>query len=351
MLLNHHERLNSREHNNFNLLRLLAAIGVIITHSYALLGKPEVDFLKQLTHGLISASKLGVYVFFVISGYLVTKSLERSASLGSFFKKRALRIFPALVVVVVLAAGVLGPLFTELSWQNYFTSFATYRYLGGVFLYFITYRLPGVFLHNPYPGAINGSLWTLPYEWTCYVLLVGLAPFIRKNNFKAVGAAALGAMALRTIFGRWQFWLVIPGISVDTRQLLLYLFVFLGGAVLAQAGARVPYRTWIAAVLLFVLLALVFVSKSLADYWLLLVLPYLLIWLAALPLPTKLQQFFVRADFSYGLYIYAFPVAQILIYYFNGFNPHTLAVATTLAALPFAIASWYLVERPALKLK
>ena len=98
--------LITRTSNNFNLLRLLAAFGVIITHSYTLLGFAEKDLLTKMTNGLLSFSRLGVYVFFVISGFLVANSLWNSKNTASFFWKRFLRIFPALFVVLFLKAAL-----------------------------------------------------------------------------------------------------------------------------------------------------------------------------------------------------------------------------------------------------
>lgn len=345
------ERLVSREHNNFNILRLLAAVGVIITHAYALLGLPQFDWLKRTSLGLISFSKLGVYVFFVISGFLVTRSLENSATIKSFFWKRFLRIFPAMVVVIGLAVFVLGPLVTEAPLGDYFTSLETYRYLGGSFLYFITYSLPGVFLNNPYPGAVNGSLWTLPYEWACYCLLACLAPLIRKRSFIWLAGIAAACMATRTLLGHYQVFLVVPFVSIDTRELLLFAFLFFWGAAAGYVASYIRYNFLAVCLALVALGGLLFFHKKLASYWLLIILPFITVWLAAIPLPAVIRRWFNQADFSYGMYIYAFPVAQLLVYSYRGFTVTTFALATIFATLPLAMLSWYLVEKPALALK
>ncbi len=344
------ERLRSRDNNIFNLLRLLAALGVIITHSYSFLGKPEHDLLFRLTNGLISFSRLGVYVFFIISGFLIAGSLENSKSLTSFFWKRFLRIFPALVVVVALAVLVLGPLVTNVSLATYFTSPATYRYLGGLVLYRLTYNLPGVFATNLYPHAVNGSLWTLPYEWTCYLVLAVCYPAIKKHRYVLIVLLAILCMVLRTVVGSLSIFPVVPVLHLDTRQFLLYAFLFLLGSVAQQTLELIPYKGYIVVVLM-LSLALVNGSK-LATYWLLIILPYVVLYLAAVQLPQKIRAFFNKADFSYGMYIYAFPVGQMLVHFFA---PHltttTLATITIIATLPLAAASWYCIERPALRFK
>lgn len=240
------ERLTSRDHNNFNLLRLCAAIGVVVTHSYALLGYPERDFLNRLTHGLVSFSQLGLYSFFVISGFLVYASLTRSSSVASFFSRRALRIFPALCTVIVLTVFILGPLATNLSLGAYATHPDTYRYLEGMLLYKFHYTLPGVFTQNPYPDAVNGSLWTLPHEWTCYVVLAGAYGLLKRYPRLMLAGATLGALAIRTLVGRYRVEQIIPFLNLDVRQLMLFGALFILGALAFELRATLPLKGWVA---------------------------------------------------------------------------------------------------------
>ena len=346
------DSLVTKGKNNFNLLRLLAALGVIITHAYALLGLPERDFVAIVTHGLLSFSRLGVYVFFVISGFLIAYSLSHSSSILNFFWKRLLRIFPALIVVLILTVFVVGPTITKAPLKTYFTQLGTYHYLlGGISLYDTQHQLLGVFTDNPHPG-VNGSLWTLPYEWTCYVLLACSLWFIKKRRAWVLGALILVSIALRVLIGHYQIGLVIDFLHLDSRQFLLFNTLFLLGALALEMRHTIKFR-WIGATVLAVgLVILSFYYKKLSFYWMLVAVPYITIWLASLPLTNRLGRWFNDQDFSYGFYIYAFPVSQILVAYFkNNLSVLTLAVFTTLLTFPLAFLSWHFIERPCLKFK
>jgi len=172
--------------NHFDVIRLIASILVVFSHSFNLshgkvLGK-QYEPLMQLSRGKITLGGIAVLVFFVISGFLITASFDKDKNLLSFFRKRCLRIYPGLIVVVILTAFVLGPLMTELPLWDYFKNPETYSYLLNN-IGFIRYQdfLPGVFQYNIVPNYINGSLWTLKYELLCYIstALLGYLGFLK----------------------------------------------------------------------------------------------------------------------------------------------------------------------------
>ena len=155
---------NSSNHrsNNFDLIRLIAAAMVVFAHSFILLeGKHDHEPIFAMTGGVTGAGQVGVDIFFVISGFLITKSFQNSISVSDYALKRLLRIFPALVVLLLITVFVFGPLVTSQSMLEYFSTPSTYSYLTNVRLLRLQYELPGVFTDNPYPRAVNGSLWTL----------------------------------------------------------------------------------------------------------------------------------------------------------------------------------------------
>ena len=156
-----------RRDNHLDLLRLIAASLVFYSHSFALLGRPSPRFLAWIDLGA-----LGVYIFFIVSGYLIAASWEQDPSLPRFFARRALRIFPGLWVCVLLTLFLLGPLLTTRGLPAYFTDWRTWRYLGNLGLY-TSYYLPGVFETVRYPNAVNGSIWTLPIEFLMYLVVAG----------------------------------------------------------------------------------------------------------------------------------------------------------------------------------
>ena len=121
--------------------------------------------------GVLPLGPLGVYIFFSISGYLIAQSWDRDSHALRFFIRRGLRIFPALIVVTILTVFVLGPAITTLPIWEYFKSNSTWGYFSNIILY-MSYALPGVFEHNTYPNAVNGSLWSLTTEFGMYMLLM-----------------------------------------------------------------------------------------------------------------------------------------------------------------------------------
>ena len=161
-------RLEARHANNLDFLRFLAAGLVIIGHCFAFLGIRR-DPLVELT-GYQGFSSLGVNFFFFISGMLITRSWLITPSPPAFWVKRCLRIFPGLVVAVLFCVLIVGPMATDLPMASYFSHRDTYRFLWNCLWPDRFFFLPGVFEHHP-NAAVNGSLWTLPYELCCYLIV------------------------------------------------------------------------------------------------------------------------------------------------------------------------------------
>lgn len=306
--------------NSFDLLRLLSAVAVILHHVGPLSGQPAL----RLAYTDFGA--LGVGAFFVISGYLVTPSLQRSATIGDYLKKRLLRIEPALIVSLVLTSLVLGAMVTTLPLGAYFSNPQVYLYiLQNALLYPTTYDLPGVFTANPVT-AVNPSLWTLRLEFTCYLGLAALA-LARLLRLRIVlGLAAAAALTVLALGVIWPT-LAATGAARIGLTAAEFGFLFLAGAAIHLSGRRPP------------LWSLLTAGFLLTPMWIL-GLPALVIWLGELRSPR------LPADISYGLYIYAGPVQQALA--MAGGLSFWASLALT---APVAVASWFLVERPALRLK
>lgn len=187
--------------NNFDFVRLVAASLVIWGHAYPLLDEPGLPALMGS-----SIHTFAVKVFFVVSGYLIVASWVREPDPLRYTMKRGLRILPALFVVVILSAFVLGPLVSNLSLAEYFASPVLLGYLRNILLN-IRYSLPGVFEDNIYPHAVNGSLWTLPVEATMYlfVLLLGVVTFWSSSRMFTAGWFLLTVIFLATAVIRIHF--------------------------------------------------------------------------------------------------------------------------------------------------
>lgn len=327
--------------NNFNLIRMLAAFGVMVSHAYPLALGPETTepfetFLKGDNLGRAS-----VFAFFAISGFFITKSFHFKTSFGTFVRARVLRLFPALIVMTVIVA-ILGGLFISAD-PDYWTiapkyvawiiTFQGLVFTGGP-------KLPGMFADNIYPDAVNGSLWTLRYEVLCYigVAIAGLLGiFLRPRLFLAL---AIAYVAL---------YLIVPmytGRPVITTMLYIGIpFVF--GAGFFVFRDQIPLTIW-AALLLSVLVVLLRPTILFLPTFML-ALAYWVFLLGYANIPA-LKQYNRLGDYSYGFYIYAFPVQQL-----GSMLGFTTPLSNILFAFPVTMIlsalSWHLLEAPALTLK
>src|SRR5262245_26850553 len=168
--------------NNFQLLRLLAAAFVVLFHSFALTGRWTQEPLWRIASEL-NFGALGVKIFFVISGFLVTQSWLARHSVVPFVAARALRIYPALVAATIVTI-VLSGVSSSLSWAAFLSDPITIDYAWRVALgWDMVYRLPGAFPTNPFPHDVNGSLWTLPIELRLYLglLIAGVVGLLARR--------------------------------------------------------------------------------------------------------------------------------------------------------------------------
>ena len=337
----------NRENNRFDILRLLAAWLVLFTHCYALGGRPQNEPLAS-TWGIDSLGGVGVSIFFVLSGYLVTMSVERSPNLIEFFRRRALRIYPALIVICLLSVLALGPQLTTLSLTDYWANSITWDYLKNATAFLIQYPLPGVFTDNPAPSAINGSLWSLPYELTCYaaLALLSLVPGAMRAKALIALISIAGLILLRPTVPPANPFTNFFGLDYYHTKLGL---MFALGAVFACWRDHLRVLLWPSLILLFVSYYTTHSSMQLLLF--LLGLGVLTLWLALyarwLPrVPSRI------GDWSYGAYLYGFPVQQLLAHYklhevsFAGYVIVSTFVTFTLAGL-----SWHLVVKQALRWK
>lgn len=336
----HPGALFTRE-NNFDFLRFFAASLVLLVHSYPLAGRRPDEPIELLT-GYENGGEFAVAIFFVISGYLITSSWIASSSARSFMIKRALRVFPALVLAVLLSAFVIGPLVTEGSMTSYLSSPVTWTYLQNILLV-TRFELPGVFSQNIYPNVVNGSLWTLPLEVLMYigVLIMGLVGLLnRRLIFLPIAGLALGHFWMLGRLGIESFFI--------NNIFKLGLMYYTGAAIFLYRDS-LPWRGWIAAMLA-AALALTFHTAA-GPFVYVIALPYLVIYLAYAPIPL-ISRFGKYGDFSYGMYIYAFPFQQLTVYLLgHEIGVFWLTVISLVPTLLLAILSWHLIEAPAMKLK
>lgn len=332
--------------NNFDFLRFLFAILVVISHSYALAGVGESSqWLSASTHHQINWASIGLNGFFVISGYFIFQSLERSSSLWDYFKKRFLRVFPGLFVVLMVTVCVLP--FLHNDGTSIFNQFDFYTYLPrNLSLYGFQPTVSGVFDTNNY-HAINGSLWTIRYEFTLYIAL-GFLFLIKeyKNKVRLLLWIAFFGMYLFFVFGMDRFG--------NSKLVTLQGYEFFNLGTFFAAGSALASIKFEKLVSL-PLLVVSFLSLLLALYWgyyalfkhLFFPVLVLCIGFTALPFFSTFGKY---GDFSYGIYIYSFPIQQILMYYFQA-EVYNLMCWSLVIAIVLGYGSWHLIEKKALRLK
>lgn len=325
--------------NSLDVLRLCAAWMVLFSHQFALLGMGEPSFL-----GLNSFGGAGVAIFFFLSGNLVWTSWVRDPHWGRYLARRALRIFPALWVVVALSVFVLGPLLTHLSLAEYFSSNETWRYLlNGLLM--IKKGLAGVFDGNPLAHAVNGSLWTLPSEFMSYLMvgLLGLAVWL-SPQYRIV-------LALLVMVGLSSYWWSIKG---EGKPELEVIALFWWGAAYGHhRWLQASQQRWGRLAILGMFIAgllYAFTSGRGLERAGMLVVAAVLVHMA---MNSSWGSSFGErvGDLSYGVYIYAFPVQQTWV----DLLPHASLAAhlclSTFTTLVLAYLSWHLIEKTALRWK
>jgi peptidoglycan/LPS O-acetylase OafA/YrhL len=331
--------------NNLDLLRMAAATSVVFSHSYALTGRALAEPLVVASGARTDAATIGVTVFFAISGFLIARSLARRRSFYAFAVARVLRIVPGLVFTKLVCVFAIGWYATTLATADYFGHPQTWRFAAITPFFGVPTYLPGVFATNPYPLAVNGSLWTIPLEAWCYV---GAAVLAATTILFRPVLLALGIACVIGLYVPFQAAIrgVLPfGETVTVPGLVL---AFMLGACLSVCRRRIPVSLTLAAAALALLALSAATPLFPLGYYA--GITYVALVLAYHP---RLQVTAYRrvGDYSYGTYVLAFPIQQLLVWQFGIREPLLLFAATMAATLPLAALSWHFVEKPALALK
>ena len=340
-------QLPTRQANNFDLLRILFAWFVIVSHSYVLNGDGATDPLFEMTQQTFLFSFIGVKGFFIISGYLIFKSMVVSTSVFEYLVKRVLRIFPALAVVLLVTLAAVYFIYPS-NMPPFFSNKEVYAYfLGNIILFKPHFFISGIFSGLP-SAAINGSLWTIEYEFFFYLFILLL--FYFRSNKKTLKALLVIVVAL-FLMVRLAFydWTVQTHFFIPLEPLFDLGPYFLMGSLLSCFDFdTMPAKNAIAAVLSLVLVASVYFKIGHTVVYF--TLPFLVIYVGKQTSKLANWVHTTMGDPSYGIYLYAFPLQQLLIYWYR---PSTLVlfVASTIGAFVFGYLSWILIEKKALALK
>ena len=317
---------------------------VLYSHQFALLGLPEPLFTPWNSFG-----DAGVAIFFFMSGCLVWASWARDPNAKRFFQRRSLRIFPALWVLCLVSVFVLGPLFSVLPTLTYFGSVDTWRYLGTALLV-SSKTLPGLFPENTIPFVVNGSLWTLPVEFLCYVavavtgvVVVGWGAAARLSTGTVLSLCVLVVVVLASFGSQWTGTHFIPHLEMVA---LFWFGVLYGHSVSAPKNPAAWVIGGIA------LLAYGLLGPRPMERLVMLVCAALLVHVARrIAVGARLTE--PLGDLSYGVYIFAFPVQQIGVHFGRGlgWSVNTYLCISAVVTVVLAYLSWHGVEKPALRFK
>jgi peptidoglycan/LPS O-acetylase OafA/YrhL len=323
----------------FDYLRLVLATSVVALHSFVTTHDLADDH-DLWRSPLRAVLRLILPMFFALSGFLVAGSLFRSATLAEFAILRLLRIAPALMVEIALSALILGPIVTEYSLAEYFKD-------RQFFVYFLNsvgdihFTLPGVFLHNPRPRLVNGSLWTIPFEALCYVVLaaLALAGIVRRRAvFTTAVAIAIVGLTLKL--------LPAGGVTLAPPGAFL-VFSFLAGIAFFLYRDRVKWD-----VRLFVLAVIGSLALLYCDRLVPLAIAPLAYATVYLGVTRPRKTVLLRGDYSYGIYLFAYPIQQTYVLLFP---LHRSGIFCFLLAFPVSVAyamfSWHCIEKPILRKK
>jgi peptidoglycan/LPS O-acetylase OafA/YrhL len=334
-------RVFDPRNNALNAWRLALATGVILQHSWPLTGHklhpPVVQLLTQVW----------VDGFFVISGFLITSSWIRNPRLREYAAARGLRIFPGLWVCLLVVAFVIAPIGVAIqgdSAARLLMSTAPIEYvMNNAVLNVYHAGIAGTPLRVPWPGVWDGPLWTLIFELLCYiaVAVAGVIGLLKRRWPTAlVFALAVAVSALVSY----------PVMRVETipQMVARFAVVFAAGALLHQYQDIVPARWSLVALSAAIVIA---AGLLVPNYRTVAAIPlaYGVVVSAAL---IKNKRLTLRTDLSYGTYIYAWPMQQLLVICGLGFlNPIVFSIIAAIATLPLAALSWFVVEKRAMSLK
>ncbi len=328
----------SNHRNNFNLLRLVFASLVIVSHAAEMRdGNRSHEILTRL-FGTISFGELAVDCFFVLSGYLILKSWVDKPKAIAFVSSRVLRIYPGFVAAALLCAFVVGPLYPA---SDYFRDFHWGQFFSTLIR--LGFRpLPPVF-PGTYEANVNASIWTIPYEFKCYlfVLVLGILTLaVRRFVWALTFIACLGCYVAQQL-GLFH-------VSSDFFSYVRFLMAFSAGGCFFAWRNSIRWRSDYAAFSALALLPFMF-SKTLCEPALCTLGAFSIIQYALAG--RHLLAFNKLPDVSYGVYLYAWPINKVVLWYWPHMHLGLLIALVFVLSLIAGMISWYAIERPFMNLK
>lgn len=327
-----------RTNNNFDLIRLCAALAVIFGHAFALHPSGGWREPVKALFGFTYSGSIAVDVFFFLSGILVTGSFSQAKSITRFCLMRFARIWPGLIVCLVISTLVVGSIVTTLPTENYLVAWQTrWYFIKNILLSDISYDLPGVFKANYYKDAVNGSLWTLPIEVRCYVIvfIAGVLGFLKSGSKTIIFSFFVICVAL-------FFPESLGYLHVNNETARMPLF-FLFGVICYTNSNKIPIDWRLSIIAIFI--AVIFNSTRIGEIAFYI---FLLNTIFVFGSFQWLRRFQPPGDYSYGIYIYGFVVQQTIAYYLPSLESYPSLLISIPVTFVIGIVSWTYFERPAL---
>ena len=327
-----------KKSENLHIMRFLASLAVVFSHAYPIANTNKIpDPLDRITNNEISIGGLCVTMFFLCSGYLISKSVVRSKNFISYIKARLVRLIPPLAFVVVFSV-VVGAFFTTLSAKEYFSSIGTYKYLLNAVL-LTNYELPGVFVNTPYGACVNGALWTLRVEFLCYIVCYVMykLKFLQKKLFWITIPVAIAAIGLKFMVPN-KWWFAIRPCLIFYIGMLYFVY-----------SDKIKLKSWMIPIALGLFMASLFnkyaLLATLFTVW-----PYLLfvVWFGIKQCPKIIGSL---GELSYTVYLWGFFVQQVVICLFGEMSVIKNTVISSAIAIVLAVATYLITEKPFVKRK
>lgn len=332
--------LLKKENNNLDLFRLIAAFMVIYAHAYTLFPTPEKHPPLLAITSFEDLGGLAVKIFFFLSGLLVTNSLLINKNIIAFIISRFFRIYPALVALLIITTFIIGPILSSCSLYEYYTSPLTHIYFLNNLILQTAYFLPNVFTHNLYP-LFNVSLWTLPFEASCYIIL-GIVFLLGGFRFKGVAIVIFTSLIIDTIYHNQ---LIITWYANKSHIVTLLAPTFSFGCLLAVYKNYIKINVWI--VLISFLLFFIFRHSTYIIYFFYLCIFLSILYISSLKFIVKIK---FSADISYGVYLWAFPIQQIIISKLPQYGLLFNQIISMIIASILGLLSWYCIEKKSISI-
>lgn len=315
--------------NNLTFIRTLAAIAVIYGHSF----NSGMDIVSHITKGFAFSGGVAVDLFFIISGFLVTHSILTSGIL-KYYIARFLRIFPALWIMLIITVFIMGSIVSELPFLEYLSSKDTWIYFRNIFfLWDGAYFLPQVFLGN-HDQAINGSIWSIFIEVRLYILL-SIIYILGILNRKIV----FNFLFFITIIFCWFYQIKIPYIGDNSTTLHVSLLFFIGVFIYLNKEDIV-----VSPVILFI--ALLYASTTIGtDKFGVAYIFLLSSFFILISFFNQFSKFDKFGDPSYGIYLYGWPIQNLMVYIFPKFNVYEIAIISIFICIVLGYLSWHYIEK------